>query len=162
MKIIKAQNPALIAWYTRLVFSFRRECHFVFSPSFDLLNQSWSKASYMQVFGLYFMQSYIGLFYHAILYRNFMTLRQILIQRLIVSQVRSYSFSLLMYSWYSCWTYEWNMISRYWRIYLRTQFLTSNTATRNSEPFSEFLDLYCVLQLCYTYRDVMSCSVYIL
>eukprot|EP00268_Persea_americana_P033171 TRINITY_DN32910_c0_g1_i6.p1 TRINITY_DN32910_c0_g1~~TRINITY_DN32910_c0_g1_i6.p1 ORF type:complete len:658 (+),score=93.98 TRINITY_DN32910_c0_g1_i6:296-2269(+) len=40
-----------------------------------------------KVFGLYFMQSYIGLFYHAILYRNFMTLRQILIQRLIVSQV---------------------------------------------------------------------------
>ncbi|KAL5697765.1 hypothetical protein ACHQM5_028882 [Ranunculus cassubicifolius] len=40
-----------------------------------------------KVFGLYFMQSYIGVFYHALLHRNFMTLRQILTQRLIVSQV---------------------------------------------------------------------------
>ncbi|XP_072993599.1 anoctamin-like protein Os01g0706700 isoform X2 [Typha latifolia] len=40
-----------------------------------------------KVFGLYFMQSYIGLFYHALLHRNFSTLRQVLIQRLIVSQV---------------------------------------------------------------------------
>ncbi|XP_010267055.1 PREDICTED: anoctamin-like protein At1g73020 [Nelumbo nucifera] len=40
-----------------------------------------------KVFGLYFMQSYIGLFYHALLHRNFTTLRQVLIQRLIVSQV---------------------------------------------------------------------------
>ncbi|KAL4194479.1 hypothetical protein AMTRI_Chr05g59500 [Amborella trichopoda] len=40
-----------------------------------------------KVFGLYFMQSYIGLFYHALRHRNFMTLRQFLIQRLIVSQV---------------------------------------------------------------------------
>ncbi|XP_042477670.1 anoctamin-like protein Os01g0706700 [Macadamia integrifolia] len=40
-----------------------------------------------KVFGLYFMQSYIGLFYHALLHRNIMTLRQVLIQRLIVSQV---------------------------------------------------------------------------
>uniref|UniRef100_A0A1D1YN83 Anoctamin-like protein Os01g0706700 n=1 Tax=Anthurium amnicola TaxID=1678845 RepID=A0A1D1YN83_9ARAE len=40
-----------------------------------------------KVFGLYFMQSYIGLFYHALMHRNFTTLRQILIQRLIVSQV---------------------------------------------------------------------------
>lgn len=106
MKIINAQNPALIAWYTRLVFSFRRECHFVFFPFFPLFlfNESWSKTSYLQVFGLYFMQSYIGLFYHAVLYRNFMTLQQLLIQRLIVSQVRGYSFSRLMWSRYSCWT----------------------------------------------------------
>ncbi|WOL03024.1 anoctamin-like protein [Canna indica] len=40
-----------------------------------------------KVFGLYFMQSYIGLFYHALLHRNLLTLRQVLIQRLIVSQV---------------------------------------------------------------------------
>ncbi|KAK9281847.1 hypothetical protein L1049_004753 [Liquidambar formosana] len=40
-----------------------------------------------KVFGLYFMQSYIGVFYHALLYRNFMTLRRVLIQRLIVSEV---------------------------------------------------------------------------
>lgn len=40
-----------------------------------------------KVFGLYFMQSYIGLFYHASLYRNILTLRQVLIQRLVVSQV---------------------------------------------------------------------------
>lgn len=41
----------------------------------------------MQVFGLYFMQSYIGILYHAILHRNFMTLRQVIIQRLIISEV---------------------------------------------------------------------------
>uniref|UniRef100_A0A6V7QTG4 Anoctamin transmembrane domain-containing protein n=1 Tax=Ananas comosus var. bracteatus TaxID=296719 RepID=A0A6V7QTG4_ANACO len=40
-----------------------------------------------KVFGLYFVQSYIGLFYHALLHRNISTLRQVLIQRLIVSQV---------------------------------------------------------------------------
>ncbi|KAJ3694971.1 hypothetical protein LUZ60_000348 [Juncus effusus] len=40
-----------------------------------------------KVFGLYFMQSYIGLFYHAVVYRNLTTLRKVLIQRLIVSQV---------------------------------------------------------------------------
>lgn len=40
-----------------------------------------------QVFGLYFMQSYIGVFYHALFHRNFVTLRQVLIQRLIVSEV---------------------------------------------------------------------------
>lgn len=42
---------------------------------------------FLQVFGLYFVQSYIGLFYHALLHRNISTLRQVLIQRLIVSQV---------------------------------------------------------------------------
>ncbi|KAL6496974.1 hypothetical protein OROGR_028903 [Orobanche gracilis] len=40
-----------------------------------------------KVFGLYFMQSYIGIFYHALLHRNFMTLRQVLIQRLLISEV---------------------------------------------------------------------------
>ncbi|CAI0462202.1 unnamed protein product [Linum tenue] len=40
-----------------------------------------------KVFGLYFMQSYIGVFYHALLHRNFTTLRQLLIQRLIIFQV---------------------------------------------------------------------------
>ncbi|XP_059640656.1 anoctamin-like protein At1g73020 [Cornus florida] len=40
-----------------------------------------------KVFGLYFMQSYIGVFYHALLHRNFKTLRQVLIQRLILSEV---------------------------------------------------------------------------
>ncbi|KAJ4870939.1 Anoctamin-like protein [Raphanus sativus] len=40
-----------------------------------------------KVFGLYFMQTYIGIFYHALLHRNFMTLRQLLLQRLIISQV---------------------------------------------------------------------------
>ncbi|XP_018679019.2 anoctamin-like protein Os01g0706700 isoform X1 [Musa acuminata AAA Group] len=39
-----------------------------------------------KVFGLYFMQSYIGLFYHALSHRNLLTLRQVLIQRLVVSQ----------------------------------------------------------------------------
>lgn len=40
-----------------------------------------------KVFGLYFMQSYIGVFYHALLHRNFKTLRKVLIQRLILSEV---------------------------------------------------------------------------
>ncbi|KAJ8774096.1 hypothetical protein K2173_009527 [Erythroxylum novogranatense] len=40
-----------------------------------------------KVFGLYFMQSYIGVFYHAISHRNFKTLRKVLIQRLIIYQV---------------------------------------------------------------------------
>ncbi|KAK1285278.1 hypothetical protein QJS10_CPB20g00496 [Acorus calamus] len=40
-----------------------------------------------KVFGVYFLQSYIGLFYHILLHRNVVTLRQIIIQRLIVSQV---------------------------------------------------------------------------
>ncbi|XP_011072472.1 anoctamin-like protein At1g73020 [Sesamum indicum] len=40
-----------------------------------------------KVFGLYFMQSYIGIFYHALLHRNFRTLRQVLIQRLLISEV---------------------------------------------------------------------------
>ncbi|KAL2937678.1 hypothetical protein RDABS01_021127 [Bienertia sinuspersici] len=40
-----------------------------------------------KLFGLYFMQTYIGLFYHALLHRNILTLRKLLIQRLIVSEV---------------------------------------------------------------------------
>ncbi|KAL8458455.1 hypothetical protein ACS0TY_036098 [Phlomoides rotata] len=40
-----------------------------------------------KVFGLYFMQSYIGVFYHAMLHRNFVTLRQVLVQRLLISEV---------------------------------------------------------------------------
>ncbi|XP_027335495.1 anoctamin-like protein At1g73020 isoform X2 [Abrus precatorius] len=40
-----------------------------------------------KVFGLYFMQTYIGIFYHALLHRNFSTLRKVLIQRLLLSEV---------------------------------------------------------------------------
>ncbi|KAM7255699.1 hypothetical protein ACFE04_008597 [Oxalis oulophora] len=40
-----------------------------------------------KVFGLYFMQTYIGIFYHALLHRNFETLRMVLIQRLVISEV---------------------------------------------------------------------------
>ncbi|KAL1339025.1 hypothetical protein AAHE18_U002200 [Arachis hypogaea] len=40
-----------------------------------------------KVFGLYFMQTYIGIFYHALLHRNFGTLRKVLIQRLLISEV---------------------------------------------------------------------------
>ncbi|GLT55931.1 hypothetical protein SLA2020_290120 [Shorea laevis] len=40
-----------------------------------------------KVFGLYFMQTYIGVFYHALLHRNIKTLRKLLIQRMIISQV---------------------------------------------------------------------------
>lgn len=49
--------------------------------------ESSSASLVYKVFGLYFMQSYIGLFYHASLYRDILALRQLLIQRLIVSQV---------------------------------------------------------------------------
>ncbi|KAI4355543.1 hypothetical protein L6164_004304 [Bauhinia variegata] len=40
-----------------------------------------------KVFGLYFMQTYIGIFYHALLHRNFLTLRKVLIQRLLLSEI---------------------------------------------------------------------------
>ncbi|KAJ7525233.1 hypothetical protein O6H91_17G043000 [Diphasiastrum complanatum] len=40
-----------------------------------------------KVFGIYFMQSYIGLFYHALLHRDFGILRQFLLERLVVSEV---------------------------------------------------------------------------
>jgi len=42
-----------------------------------------------KVFGVYFLQSYIGLFYQAILHKDFNTLRSMLAQRLIVSQLMS-------------------------------------------------------------------------
>ncbi|KAJ4823684.1 hypothetical protein Tsubulata_027685 [Turnera subulata] len=45
------------------------------------------KARTPNLFGLYFMQSYIGVFYHALLHRNFTTLRQLLIQRVVIYQV---------------------------------------------------------------------------
>ncbi|CAM8978791.1 unnamed protein product [Rhodiola kirilowii] len=40
-----------------------------------------------KVFGLYFMQSYIGLLYHALFHRNFNTLREMLLERLIITEV---------------------------------------------------------------------------
>jgi anoctamin-10 len=42
-----------------------------------------------KVFGIYFLQSYIGLFYQAILHKDFNALRSMLAQRLIVSQLMS-------------------------------------------------------------------------
>ncbi|KZV31827.1 anoctamin-like protein-like [Dorcoceras hygrometricum] len=55
-----------------------------------------------KVFGLYFMQTYIGIFYHALLHRNIMTLRQVLIQRLIlyelIENVLENSFPFLSYT----------------------------------------------------------------
>lgn len=53
---------------------------------FSLVTSRLILSFFVQVFGLYFMQTYIGLFYHALLHRNFTTLRQVIIQRLIVSQ----------------------------------------------------------------------------
>lgn len=56
-------------------------------------NESYESTEYKansliyKVFGLYFMQNYIGLFYNVLLHRDFSILRQILIQRLIVTQV---------------------------------------------------------------------------
>lgn len=59
---------------------------------FIVLIISWLFSSlkwvFLQIFGLYFMQSYIGVFYHALLHRNFTTLRQVLIQRLLISEVK--------------------------------------------------------------------------
>ncbi|XAR49963.1 hypothetical protein NMG60_11004154 [Bertholletia excelsa] len=40
-----------------------------------------------KVFGLFFMQSYIGIFYHILIHRNILTLRKVLIQRLLISEV---------------------------------------------------------------------------
>lgn len=40
-----------------------------------------------KVFGVYFMQTYIGLLYHALFQRDFTMLRQFLIQRLVISQI---------------------------------------------------------------------------
>ncbi|KAL8170766.1 hypothetical protein V2J09_022570 [Rumex salicifolius] len=40
-----------------------------------------------KVFGVYFLQTYVGLFYHALVHRNINTLRQIVLSRLIVSEV---------------------------------------------------------------------------
>ncbi|MCO5597813.1 hypothetical protein L7F22_051897 [Adiantum nelumboides] len=40
-----------------------------------------------KVFGVYFMQTYIGLLYHALFQRDFSMLRQFLIQRLVISQI---------------------------------------------------------------------------
>jgi anoctamin-10 len=51
----------------------------------------------LQVFGLYFMQTYIGIFYHALLHRNFSTLRKVLIQRLLLSEVAQKKFSLVIF-----------------------------------------------------------------
>ncbi|XP_024533727.1 anoctamin-like protein Os01g0706700 [Selaginella moellendorffii] len=42
-----------------------------------------------KVFGIYFMQSYIGLFYHALFHRDFIVLRHFLVQRLIIAQIMS-------------------------------------------------------------------------
>ena len=63
-------------------------CHSVFFFLVRNLFFFWRIQFIFQVFGLYFMQSYIGVFYHALLHRNFMTLRQVLIQRLILSEVK--------------------------------------------------------------------------
>ncbi|CAM8883984.1 unnamed protein product [Rhodiola kirilowii] len=41
-----------------------------------------------KVFGLYFMQSYIGLLYHALFHRNFNTLREMLLERLIITEAK--------------------------------------------------------------------------
>eukprot|EP00267_Zea_mays_P045927 XP_020398261.1 anoctamin-like protein Os01g0706700 isoform X2 [Zea mays] len=49
--------------------------------------ESSSASLVYKAFGLYFMQSYIGLFYHASLHRDILALRRVLIQRLIVYQV---------------------------------------------------------------------------
>lgn len=55
----------------------------------------------LQVFGLYFMQTYIGIFYHALLHRNFSTLRTVLIQRLLLSEVVLENFSVIVASSFS-------------------------------------------------------------
>jgi anoctamin-10 len=42
-----------------------------------------------KVFGIYFMQSYVGLFYQAFFHREFDALRSVLAQRLIITQLLS-------------------------------------------------------------------------
>lgn len=65
-----------------------------------------------QVFGLYFLQSYVGLFYHAILHRNITTLRQVLFQRLIFSEVQlqnslgAFVFLSVVMSYYSVYCFQ--------------------------------------------------------
>lgn len=72
-------SAASLVYKVILIFSWMLRIFF----SFPLVS---SLSLRLQVFGLYFVQSYIGLFYHALLHRNLLTLRKILIQRLIVSQ----------------------------------------------------------------------------
>ncbi|KAL9667240.1 hypothetical protein QQ045_001591 [Rhodiola kirilowii] len=57
-----------------------------------------------KVFGLYFMQSYIGLLYHALFHRNFNTLREMLLERLIITEVIT---STNLYDVYSNHLYKW-------------------------------------------------------
>ncbi|CAN6441501.1 unnamed protein product [Victoria cruziana] len=47
--------------------------------------ESKSDSLVYKVFGVYFMQTYIGVFYHILLHRDFVSLHQVLVQRLIVS-----------------------------------------------------------------------------
>ncbi|XP_031488780.1 anoctamin-like protein Os01g0706700 isoform X2 [Nymphaea colorata] len=47
--------------------------------------ESKSDSLVYKVFGVYFMQTYIGVFYHVLLHRDFVSLHQVLVQRLIVS-----------------------------------------------------------------------------
>ncbi|XP_010244337.1 PREDICTED: anoctamin-like protein At1g73020 [Nelumbo nucifera] len=110
-----------------------------------------------KVFGLYFMQSYIGLFYHALLLQNFMTLRQILIQRLIVSRVlqnlMENSIPYLKYSYKKCRaiykkkhekvssTGKIQMTSRVEKEYLKPAYSASTGEEFEDGLFDDFLEL---------------------
>jgi len=52
-------------------------------------NEAAANSIIYKVFGVYFLQSYVGLFYQAIFLKDFNTLRSMLAQRLIVSQLTS-------------------------------------------------------------------------
>ncbi|KAI7757327.1 hypothetical protein M8C21_031455 [Ambrosia artemisiifolia] len=111
-----------------------------------------------KVFGLYFMQSYIGLLYHAILHRNFMTLRHVIIQRLIVSEVLEIVIgNLLPYIKFSYGKYravhnkrkpetgsvagKSNFSSRVEKEYLKPKFSASVGEELEDGLFDEFLEL---------------------
>lgn len=85
----------------------------------------------LQVFGLYFMQSYIGIFYHALLHRSFLTLRQVLIQRLLVSEVKyKDKFAVLVST--ACINVLENLtFGRCWKTCWRILYLILNIVIRN-------------------------------
>lgn len=84
------------------------------------------------------MQSYIGVFYHALLHRNITTLRQVLIQRLVISEVEidsmaSFCLMILLYLVYF-----------------------GNGVTGDRESIGKFYSIF-VIQL----QEIQSCQVFL-
>lgn len=98
----------------------------------------------LQVFGLYFMQSYIGIFYHALLHRSFLTLRQVLIQRLLVSEViyMDSIWSKYSYLLYGLMCLNFATFARCWKTCWRILYLILNIVTRNIESGELLFDYH--------------------